>query len=585
MAELDVQRVGDALELAAARDLAHLLGHAQADVRRGAAESALGLTGTARGRALLCRGGALAALAALVVAAREEDEDAEDEDGGAGGASGAGGAAAAARVRGSCVELALKALVNLSAGVEEDGAAAAAAAEAAAAAAAAPPEGPSAGGSALALAAAAAAAAAGDADESASAGAVRALLAQRPPLVAGLLARLRDGERGGRGAAVLLLVNLTRGGPAGAGAGAAAAADQSGAGAGADLDADAHADESEGVRQLLADGGVALRRLVQLVAAPEPPPPRAGARALGASAEGDAFELAAGVLANAARARRARDVLLDPERRLLPLLLPQLQARSAARRRGAAFALRNCCFGAGADAARVAHLLAPSVDLVTHLCLPLAGDAARYRPEELAGMPPALAALDGAKRRERDAPARRALVEALRVLAGGSRAAREHMRAARTYPVVRAFHEWLETEAQLPEAAEGAGEEGAQAGAAAATGAAEEADGDAPLPPDDEATVAAINVLMQQLWRDDEVAAAPPGPLRLEKQRPRRGGPASLSEREEILAVAPSVDLDTARGIARVAAHNLRVTDAEVGSWSTAASGRAVAELGLGFDD
>lgn len=327
----------------------------------------------------------------------------------------------------------------------------------------------------------------------------------------------------------------------------------------------------EGVTQLLqkadAGGGLVglhLRRLIQWFVTPLKGPAAATAAARAARTgdddgdgdEGDTFEHVGCILANATQDRDARRIIMEPERGILAALLPQLRSPSRLRRRGVAGALRNCAFDIDIEEGEgryLKHLLAPSVDLVTALLLPLAGPA-EYRPEEVVGMHEALARAGPRKRREPDAPTRRALVETLLLLCC-SRAGREHLRSVRAYIVIRAFHRWLESDERLaeiglgprrhahdlaPEAAGGAGGAGAGAGtsAGAAAAAAAEAvskgaaagvlvtsrggggkgkargededadagdDDDPPLPVDDEATVAAINMVVEQLFRDDEV--------------------------------------------------------------------------------
>jgi hypothetical protein len=88
--------------------------------------------------------------------------------------------------------------------------------------------------------------------------------------------------------------------------------------------------------------------------------------------------------------------------------------------------------------------------------------------------------------------------------------------------------------------------------------------------------VEAINVLVQQLWREDEVIAPPPGPLKLEKQRPRRnngggagGGGDVFQEREEPLITMPTVALDKAHEIAKRVANNPTLSDDEVAAWNS----------------
>jgi len=293
----------------------------------------------------------------------------------------------------------------------------------------------------------------------------RAAVAARAPLAAALMEAARDARCGYARACVALLANVSA-----SDAGAAAVLQRGG-----------------------AREGLHLRALLPLLAAPDGP------------------DLLGAVFANVSRLPAARALLLDAERLLLPTIAAQLdRARPLARRATAAATLRNCAFETAPAA--VAFLLSPAVDVVTALAAPLARPA-RYAPEEAEGMPAALAGARAGAAPEPDAGVRRLLCEALALLAAGSRAARDAMRAAKTYYVVRAFHWWLEGVEgdEAGDAGAGAGGGGVMLRALAPEEeAAEEA---ARLAPDDEASVAAINALVQQLWRDDEVPMGAPAPL------------------------------------------------------------------------
>jgi hypothetical protein len=234
--------------------------------------------------------------------------------------------------------------------------------------------------------------------------------------------------------------------------------------------------------------------------------------------ESHSFEHVGDLLQNLTQLPSARHILLEPERGILPPLLRQISSPSAIRRRGAAGAVRNLCFETSDAALR--YLLSPAVDVVTAVLLPLAGPD-RYRAGEKDGMAPALFAPGRTGLRESEPGVRRALVEALALLSV-TRTGRDHLRRCRAYPVVRAFHEWLEGCEEGGGGGKGgsggdvdavAGDDGGgafvssrpAAGAAAGGSQTADADDDTPLCADDEATVAAINRLVQQLFREDEV--------------------------------------------------------------------------------
>lgn len=308
-------------------------------------------------------------------------------------------------------------------------------------------------------------------------------------MVSALMESLRDDSCGHRRLVVMLLNNLSQTG--------------------------------EGCSQILqrSEAGGALmglhfRRLIQWFVAPVKGPVLRGDPELGN--EADIFEHVAGILSNVTQESEARIIILEPERGILPALLPQLRSPSTLRRRGVAGTLRNCCFEE--DERLVRYMLSPGVDVATAALLPLAGPA-EYKPEETVGMADALAHAGPGKQREADAQTRRALVEALLLLCL-TRAGRDHLRSVRAYAVIRAFHHWLESEERLAAlgirsahsgAGAGAGSErdgGADNGGVLVTtrgGGAEEAEEEL-LPPDDLATVSAINRLVQQLFREDEVS-------------------------------------------------------------------------------
>jgi hypothetical protein len=296
--------------------------------------------------------------------------------------------------------------------------------------------------------------------------------------------------------------------------------------------------------------GIHLRRLVQLFAEPVSP-----------AAPEDAMEFAGAVLASVAQRADARALLLEPERRILPVFFPQLHgAASVVRRRGAAATLRNCCFEAGSEEG-LRRLLAPGLGLLTALLLPLAGPA-RYSAEEAAGMAPALANAGAEKTREADPAVRRSLVEALGLLAT-ARGGRDALRSAKAYYVVRAFHRWLEgvaeEDGEEDEKDRAAAARGvllcAEPGGAAASGGGGGGGGARrePLCSDDEATVEAVYELVSQIFRTDEVPMGAPLPkprARVDEtgveDAARRGDEEALRAAREAAASASQAAVDKA---------------------------------------
>ncbi len=429
-----------------------------------------------------------------------------------------------------------------------------------------------------------------------------------------LMDSLRDEDCGHKRDVVLLLVNLTRtdegceafvGIEQGAGAGAGAASAPS------------------------STRGHNLRRLVQVLAASPVQGGGAGAGAGGGSAAAaskaaqrqqklDEFEYVSHVIANTTRLQPARAILLEPERRILPSFFPHLHhSPSTVRRQGVAAAIRNLCLevtgvdeggasvvaaaaaadaaakaaaaaGAGSEAAAAApsssappplrrqevvvnYFLAPSVDLIQALLYPLAGPVDEIPADLVALLPQKIQGCDDSKQREPDAKTRRSLLESLLVLASASRAVREHMRRVRAYNVVKCFHEWLEGDAN-PARRRRPGKGGPTLDDDGKEVVEADEEEEEELGEDDEATVDAINKLVQQLYREDEVPFSPsapkvrggllpagpnfkPGELRLDSPPPN--------------ATKPTIDLETATGIARRVANNSGVSDEEAASLVT----------------
>ena len=201
----------------------------------------------------------------------------------------------------------------------------------------------------------------------------------------------------------------------------------------------------------------------------------------GGGDDDDELAYAATVIHNVTQLPEARRMLLEPERGMLPPLLKLLRSPSKVRRRGIAGALRNLC--AETDASDVAYLTSPGIDVVTALLYPLTGSPVVYTKGEREGMHEQLHSFpNGRKERERDPQTRLLLLDALALLAV-TRVGRDVLRRARAYPVVRAFHHYVDSERDRindVDDIEGAAEA--------------------------ENIAAVIDRLVQQLFRDDEVS-------------------------------------------------------------------------------
>jgi len=277
----------------------------------------------------------------------------------------------------------------------------------------------------------------------------------RSGIVNGLMESLRDEGCGYKRVVVMLLVNLSQ--------------------------------TPEGCDQILQRGdaggalmGLHLRRLIQWFVAPVP------------AGREDAFEYVGSLLQNVSQVPEARRIVLEPERGIMVPLLAQLRSRSVLRRRGVAGMLRNCLFEAEEEKYS-AYLLSSAVDVLTALLYPLVGPDV-FSAEDKALLHPSLTAEGARKVREEDAETRRALVECLALLVS-TKPGRVQARRCRAFPVLKSLHVWLESPERLRTVR--AGEAGGLSPDVEVM--------DAPLPPDDEACVVAINRIMQQLFRDDEV--------------------------------------------------------------------------------
>nr|XP_021402482.1 protein HGH1 homolog [Lonchura striata domestica] len=162
--------------------------------------------------------------------------------------------------------------------------------------------------------------------------------------------------------------------------------------------------------------------------------PGAGPLLRALSAERPPEELGA-LLCNLSRAPEGRAALLEPSGRALRRLLALLRGpASAALRRGAAGALRNCCF----QHENHERLLSPELDALPLLLLPLAGPE-ELPEEEMEQLPVDLQYLPPEHRPEEEPEIRKMLLETLMLLAA-TKAGREQLRRRGSYLVLRELH-------------------------------------------------------------------------------------------------------------------------------------------------
>ncbi|KAG8515424.1 Protein HGH1 [Galemys pyrenaicus] len=142
-------------------------------------------------------------------------------------------------------------------------------------------------------------------------------------------------------------------------------------------------------------------------------------------------------LSNLSQQPATRVFLLDPDRCVVPRLLPLTQSPdSSVRRGGVVGTLRNCCF----EHRHHEWLLGPEVDILPFLLLPLAGPE-EFSEEEMERLPVDLQYLPADKQREPDADIRKMLVEAIMLLTATA-PGRQRVRDQGTYLILRELHSW-----------------------------------------------------------------------------------------------------------------------------------------------
>ncbi|XP_018348838.1 PREDICTED: protein HGH1 homolog isoform X2 [Trachymyrmex septentrionalis] len=128
---------------------------------------------------------------------------------------------------------------------------------------------------------------------------------------------------------------------------------------------------------------------------------------------------------------------MDRNRCVIQLILPFTEySDSLIRRGGIVGTLKNCTF----DTENHVWLLSPEIDLLSYLLLPLAGPE-EFDDEDMSKLPINLQYLPETKTRETDPDIRLMLLEALNQLCA-TKVAREMLREANTYLILRELHKW-----------------------------------------------------------------------------------------------------------------------------------------------
>ncbi|KAG5313844.1 HGH1 protein, partial [Acromyrmex insinuator] len=164
--------------------------------------------------------------------------------------------------------------------------------------------------------------------------------------------------------------------------------------------------------------------------------------------KGDKLHYLGPVFSNLSRSPRIRRYLMDRHRCVIQRILPFTEySDSLIRRGGIVGTLKNCTF----DTENHVWLLSPEVDLLSYLLLPLAGPE-EFDDEDMSKLPINLQYLPETKTRETDPDIRQIimlllcyfrlmLLEALNQLCA-TKVAREILRKANTYLILRELHKW-----------------------------------------------------------------------------------------------------------------------------------------------
>ncbi|XP_018348837.1 PREDICTED: protein HGH1 homolog isoform X1 [Trachymyrmex septentrionalis] len=143
------------------------------------------------------------------------------------------------------------------------------------------------------------------------------------------------------------------------------------------------------------------------------------------------------IFSNLSRSPRIRRYFMDRNRCVIQLILPFTEySDSLIRRGGIVGTLKNCTF----DTENHVWLLSPEIDLLSYLLLPLAGPE-EFDDEDMSKLPINLQYLPETKTRETDPDIRLMLLEALNQLCA-TKVAREMLREANTYLILRELHKW-----------------------------------------------------------------------------------------------------------------------------------------------
>ncbi|KAG5324687.1 HGH1 protein, partial [Acromyrmex heyeri] len=164
--------------------------------------------------------------------------------------------------------------------------------------------------------------------------------------------------------------------------------------------------------------------------------------------KGDKLHYLGPVFSNLSRSPHIRRYLMDRHRCVIQRILPFTEySDSLIRRGGIVGTLKNCTF----DTENHVWLLSPEVDLLSYLLLPLAGPE-EFDDEDMSKLPINLQYLPETKTRETDPDIRQTimlllcyfrlmLLEALNQLCA-TKVAREMLRKANTYLILRELHKW-----------------------------------------------------------------------------------------------------------------------------------------------
>jgi len=158
----------------------------------------------------------------------------------------------------------------------------------------------------------------------------------------------------------------------------------------------------------------------------------------------DAYSWVAQILMNVTQIAPGRDLIMNKDRNIIPLLLPFIRDVSERRRLGILGLVKNCCI----ESEHHAALLSSEVNVLAHLLYPLRGSEPLLSVEDEQGLDISLHNVSIGKYKQRESIKEcRSLIIKCFSLLSTTRLGRDEMRAKKVYPILRDLHK-VETDEQ-----------------------------------------------------------------------------------------------------------------------------------------